>query len=498
MQEDVGMELREPLDSLIHEPTEFTDHLSFPDPSRIKVYDSTLRDGEQMPGVALSPGQKFEIARELSDMGVHIFDLGFPFAALTDRHALQLIVQGKRRGDIREDVELLVMCRSTQSDIDITIKTLDDIGVDISEVTFFIFTSGSDLHLKYKIGRSLLKREKKDIKEWLDLPVEFYREANLRMMCESISYARERGVKAVEFGGEDGSRADLEYTIQLARAGYDAGGTRYSFPDTVGCFTPEGVDKYIPRIVKEFPGEDLVVHFHNDFGLAGVNTVRAMSHGINVPTCTVNGMGERAGNAPLHQVVMMLKVLYGVEIPGFKYEKLIKLRKMLETYSGIPVSAHEPIIGEGVFTHESGIHTAGLLIHPAIYQVIPPEMLDTRIKYVFGKHTGAAAVRDVLNRPEFQKGLERDGVVVNDTLINAVMLFVKDARQKRTRSDSFVNVTEAYYSAYDRLGISELRLVELASTMGRLMREGLFTPEDIEEAQAFTKKQKPVIPVNSQ
>jgi len=470
------MELREPLNDLIHQPEDFTKHLNFPPPERIKIYDSTLRDGEQMPGVALSPGQKYQIARELADMGVHIFDLGFPFAALSDRHALQLIVQGKRNGEIREDVELLVMCRSTRSDIDITIQTLEEINVDVTELTFFIFTSGSDLHLKYKIGRSLLKREGRDLSEWLDLPVEFYREANLKMMCEAISYARDHGVTSIEYGGEDGSRSDLEYTIELAKAGYAAGGTRYSFPDTVGCFTPEGVDYYIPRIVKEFPNRDLVVHFHNDFGLAGINTVRAMSHGINIPTVTVNGMGERAGNAPLHQVVCMLKLLYGVDIPGFKYDRLIKVRRMLEEFSGIPVSAHEPIIGEGVFTHESGIHTAGLLIHPSIYQVIPPELLGREIKYVFGKHTGAAAVKDVLTRPQYRAGLERDGVEITQELIDAVTMFVKDARQKRTRSDSFANLTEAYYMEYDRLGISELRLVELASTLGRLIQEGVIKP----------------------
>ncbi len=484
------MELREPLETLIHEPTDFTKHLNFPPPERIKIYDSTLRDGEQMPGVALSPGQKYEIARALSDMGVHIMDLGFPFAALSDRRALQLIVQGKRNGEIREDVELLVMCRSTKSDIDITIKTLRDIGVDVNEVTFFIFTSGSDLHLKYKIGKALLRREGRDISEWLDLPVEFYREANIRMMCEAISYTRDQGINAIEFGGEDGSRSDLEYTIELAKAGYAAGGTRYSFPDTVGSFTPEGVDHYIPRIVKEFPGKDLVVHFHNDFGLAGVNTVRAMSHGINIPTCTVNGMGERAGNAPLHEVVCTLKYLYGIDIPGFKYDHLIKLRRMLEEFSGIPVSAHAPIIGEGVFTHESGIHTAGLLIHPKIYQVIPPEELGRRIRYVFGKHSGLSAVREVLNRPEFRAGLERDGVEVTDELIEAVHLFVKDARQKRTKSDSFVNVTQAYYNEYHRLGITELRLVELASTIGRLLIEGTFKPKTIDELPLSSNSQR--------
>ncbi|MDP8228915.1 MAG: hypothetical protein P9M15_05630 [Candidatus Electryoneaceae bacterium] len=476
------MEFREPLDALIHQPETFTQGQNFPHPDKIKIYDSTLRDGEQMPGVAFSPGQKYQLAKELSEIGCDIMDLGFPAAAISDRHALQLIVQGKRMGDIRDDCELLVMCRSNPKDIDATIKTLQDIDVDVHDVTFFIFTSGSDLHLKYKIGQTLLRLEGRDPSEWLDLPVEFYREANLKMMCSAIRYAREQGVEKVEFGGEDGSRADLEYTIELAKAGYAAGGTRYSFPDTVGCFTPEGVDYYIPRIVKEFPGEDLVCHFHDDFGLANINTIRAMSHGINVPTCTANGMGERAGNAPLHQVVVTLKLLYGITLPHFQYEKLRDLRQMVEEFSGIPVSAHAPIIGKGVFTHESGIHTAGLLIDPAIYQVIPPELVGARIRYVFGKHSGLGAVKAVLERSEYRAGLERDGVEVTDELIEAVALFVKDARQKRTRSDQFISVTEAYYREYDRLGISELRLVELASTIGRMLNEGVLP--DIKEPSA--------------
>ena len=127
-----------------------------------------------------------------------------------------------------------------------------------------------------------------------------------------------------------------------------------------------------------------------------------------------------------------------------------------------------------MFTHESGIHTAGLLIDPAIYQVIPPEMVGAKIKYVFGKHTGLGAVKAVLEKPEYRAGLERDGVEVTNDLIEAITLFVKDARQKRTRSDKFTTMNEAYYREYDRLGISELRLVELASTIGRMLQEGLF------------------------
>ncbi len=470
------MKFREPLHELIKLPTDFMGEMNFPPPEKIKIYDSTLRDGEQTPGVAFSPGQKYTLAVALSEIGVDILDLGFPMAALSDRRALQRIVQGKRKGEIREDVELLVMCRSNPKDIDVTIQTLREIDVDVNEITFFIFTSGSDLHLKYKIGKTLIKVMGRDESEWLDLPVEFYREANLKLMCDAIRYACDQGVESIEFGGEDGSRADIEYTIQLAKSGYEAGATRYSFPDTVGCLTPEGVDHYIPRIVNEFPGEDIVVHFHNDFGLAGINTIRAMSHGITVPTCTINGMGERAGNAPLHEVVVGLKLLYGIDLPRFKYEKLRDLRKLVEEYSGIPVSANTPIIGEGVFIHESGIHTAGILIDKSIYQVIPPELVGGEIKFVFGKHSGIAAVKAVLEKPIYQDGLARDGVELTTELLEAITLFVKDARQKRTRSDSFVNITEAYYREYEQLGISELRLVELASTIGRLMKEGLFKP----------------------
>ncbi len=468
------MEFKEPLSELIASPTDFLKDANFPPAEKIKIYDTTLRDGEQMPGVAFSPGQKLELAKALSDIGVDIIDMGFPSAAISDRHALQLIMQAKRRGEIREDMEVLVMCRSNIGDIQVTMDTLTEINIHPNEVTFFIFTSGSDLHLKYKIGKTLLKREGKDLSEWMDLPVSYYREANIRMSVEAIKFAVDHGVESIEFGGEDGSRSDVDYQIELAKACYDAGGTRYSFPDTVGCFTPEGVDYYIPKIVKAFPGRDFVVHFHNDFGMANINTVRALSHGATVPTCTVNGMGERAGNAPLHQVVMTLKFLYGIELPRFKYDKLIKLSRTVEEYSGIPVGSHEPIVGAGVFTHESGIHTAGLEIDLSIYQVIPPESVGTKMKYVFGKHSGEVAVRAVLSKDINRRGLERDGVKVTDELIQAVTMFVKDSRQKRTRSDSFSNVTEAYYLAYDSLGITELRLVELASTIGRLINEGIF------------------------
>src|SRR5687767_4353482 len=221
------VELREPLDDLIAPPQRYTSSTRFPRAKEIRLYDTTLRDGEQTPGVAFTPEQKYELAVMLSEAGLHMLDVGFPSAAPSERRALALILEGKRKGAIRPDVEIVVMCRSNRRDIDATLDILRDLGARPSDVSFFIFTSGSDLHLKYKIGKTLLQREGRKPEEWLELPVSFYREANIKMSCEAIRHARSRGVETVEFGGEDGSRADVDYLIELARCCYDAGGARY-------------------------------------------------------------------------------------------------------------------------------------------------------------------------------------------------------------------------------------------------------------------------------
>src|SRR5580698_8488954 len=202
------MDMREPIERLIRDPKEFTRSVRFPDPSQIRIYDETLRDGEQMPGVCYTPEQKYEIAKALADIGVHIMSVGFPAASAGDRKTLQLVMEGKRRGELG-DVEIVVMCRSHRNDIDVTVKTLEDAGINPRDVTFFIFTSGSDLHLKYKIGKTLLRFAGKDERDLLDLPLEFYRDTNVELQCDAIRHARERGVERIEFGAEDGSRGDV-------------------------------------------------------------------------------------------------------------------------------------------------------------------------------------------------------------------------------------------------------------------------------------------------
>ncbi len=452
------VELREPLDELVRDPRRFAHDLSFSPPERIRVYDDTLRDGEQMPGVALSPRVKYELARELSDIGVHIMDVGFPAVSESERETLKLILEGRRRGELRPDLEVVCMMRSHRGDIDATMRTIDELGYARDEVSYFIFTSASDLHVKYKLGRSLLAREGMPLEEWLDLPVEWYREANLRMLKEAIGYARAQGATVIEFGGEDGSRADPDYIARIHREGLEAGGTRPSTPDTVGCYSPYAVRECIRRIKAAAPEAPLVVHFHNDLGLGAWNTVVALGSGAEVFTTSVNGIGERSGNAPMHQVLLQLRYLFGIEIPNFKYERLRELARRVEAASGIPVQATEPGIGLNVFRHESGIHTAGMLIHPLIYQFIPPADLGAEVEYVYGKHSGALVV---------EHALRSAGVPHDADLVARVTAEVKRVREERAQRASFAEFHDAYYGHLEGLGVSAADVVEIATALVR-------------------------------
>jgi isopropylmalate/homocitrate/citramalate synthase len=458
------MEFREPIERLIRDPREFTRGLTFPDPSQIRIYDETLRDGEQMPGLCFTPDQKYEIAKRLAGVGVHIMSVGFPAASAGDRKTLQLVMQGKRRGEL-DSAEIVVMCRSNRADIDVTVRTLDEAGVSPSEVTFFIFTSGSDLHLKYKIGKMLLKREGREETEWLDLPLDFYRNANIKLQCDAIRHAREKGVRKVEFGAEDGSRGDVDYFIKYFKEGLAAGGDRPAWPDTVGCLTPEAARWYCSRIVAAMPpGLPMVCHFHNDYGLGTINAITAVSCGFKVISVTANGYGERAGNVKLHEFVTALNVLYGVEIPGFKYQKLRELARFMERMTGIPMQQHEPIVGDKVFAHESGIHTHAMLIDRRMYEAVPADLVGGKTSWVFGKHSGVALVEETLRRNE--RTLAARGVAVTPDLAHRVTEEVKRLREERAAGRQSEEAIEAYETVMRRLSIGEEEVAEIAIALG--------------------------------
>lgn len=456
------IELKEPLDKLTRTPQSFTQGKNFLPPSRIKIYDDTLRDGEQMPGVAFSPEQKLELAILLSEIGVHVMDVGFPVVSESDRRAIQLCLEARRRGKIRPEVEILAMCRALPGDIDAAVETATSGGLPPNAVSVLCLSTLSDLHLKYKLGRTLARREGEDPERFLELPVEFYREANLKMITSAITYAREKGLDKVEFAAEDASRSHLEYALPWIEKGFGAGGTRFCFSDTLGCFTPDGVDYYFPPIVEitTKKGREFHAHFHNDFAMGAANCVRALSHGASHAGVTANGIGERAGNTPLEQVVMILLCLYGIELPGFRYERLVELRRAVEKYSGIPMQPHAPIVGEGVFYHESGIHTAGISINPAIYQFIPEERVGGRRRFVFGKHTGTAAVEEVLRKNA--PALAKAGVQITEDLLKRLVGLVKEIREERIAGGRTESIVRDHYRHYYSLGLSEEELLELA------------------------------------
>jgi isopropylmalate/homocitrate/citramalate synthase len=457
------IELREPLDSLIQGPRTFTKGLAFPDPSKIFLYDDSLRDGEQMPGVAFSPAQKLALATLLAAMGIDVMDVAFPISSESDREALTDILRAQREGRIPATVDILAMCRAVPADIDCVMDCVAKAGCRPSDVSVLILSTMSDLHLKYKLGRTLLKREGKDENAWLDTPVAFYREANIRLITDAVRYARQKGLTRVVFAAEDASRGDLAYGIEWAKACVAAGGTRFCFSDTCGVFTPEGVDHYFPPIVEALKVREgacqLTAHFHNDFGLGALNTVRAVMHGATHPSLTANGIGERAGNTSIHQFVMVLKELYGVTLPRFQYHRLHELRRAIEDASGIPIQPHEPIIGEGVFSHESGIHTAGILVHPAIYQFIREEEVGGVHRFVFGKHSGAGAVEEVLKAN--QARLEAQGIKVDSALAQRALEAVKELRAGMIQTGHTAQTIADHYRRYEQLGVSEESLVQL-------------------------------------
>jgi isopropylmalate/homocitrate/citramalate synthase len=463
----IMIERKEPWNELFVDAREYTKSVNRPNPATLRIYDTTLRDGEQMPGVAMSPDQKYIIARELSALGVHILDLGFPAVSPSECRALELILKGKHKREIREDLEILVMCRSTESDINTTIQTIERLGFSPAEVTFLVFTSNSSLHCKYKLGPMLMKRAGLDVKDLASTPVEFFHETSKRLLCDTIRYVRGKGITTIEYGGEDASRTPVERVIDLALAGHQAGGTRFNFADTLGTLTPQATEYYCKSLAAILPPDiELANHFHNDFDLATINVITAVLNGFTTFSTTINGLGERAGNAPLHSVVVALKYLYGLEIPNFDYERLWHAKRLVEEITGVPVQANEAVIGHNVFSHESGIHTHGVSVFREMYEPFPYEEVGGEARFVYGKHSGGNILFDLLNAHSDEIGRE-----IDESFVMAVLAEVKRRREAVIFGTSARNFVRNYYSSLDSLGLNEVQVLELAKGLASESRK---------------------------
>lgn len=327
----------------------------------LRILDTTLRDGEQTPGVSLSVEQKLMVAEALDRLGVDIIEAGTAIASKGEFDAIKAISEAGLKA------EICSFGRIKFEDID----AAADAGAD----SIFMVAPSSDIHISSKFPGK--KRE--DI---------------IEMSVKAIEYARERGL-IVEFGGEDASRADFDFLIRLYDSAVDAKADRLTFTDTVGVFTPEKSFETMKKLKERY---DLPVafHGHDDFGLATANTVFAVKGGADEIHVAVNGLGERAGNAALEEVVMALEFLYGVKT-SINKEMIYPTSQLVEKLTRVKVPPNKPIVGDNAFTHESGIHTSALLRNTQTYEPISPEIIGRKRSIVLGKHAGRASVEAIMN-----------------------------------------------------------------------------------------------------
>lgn len=373
---------------------------------KVLFSDTTLRDGEQMPGATLEPDDKLRIAKALEAAGVHSLDAGFPASSEQDVEAIRRMI-----GVIKKPV-LTALCRTVNSDIDAADRALD--GNPDHKRGVSLFCGTSPLHRKHK-----LEKDQTQV---------------LKIITDSISYAADR-FKIIAFSPEDASRTELDYLCQCYKEAIDCGATTIGFPDTVGVLTPEKSADFIKAIQDRVPNLDralLAVHFHNDLGLAVANTLACVKEGANVVQCTINGIGERAGNASLEEVAMALAMHPDQYNRTFRLDttKLAPLCELVAELTGVMIPRMKPVGGANVFATEAGIHQDGLLKHPDTYLPFHPEDVGADgIQLVLGRHSGRRAVAHRLESiglsfsdDEVMAVVERikqqpKGTVVDDTLL---------------------------------------------------------------------------------
>ncbi len=358
----------------------------------IRIFDTTLRDGEQSPGVALSVPQKLEIAHALGRMGVDIIEAGFPITSQGDFDCVSRIAR-----EVRGPV-ICGLARTHKQDIERAAQALES----ADKWRIHTFTSASDVHLKY-----MLKKTRQEV---------------LEISEEMVKYAK-TFCDDVEFSAQDVMRADFDFVIQVFNTAIDAGATTINIPDTTGYGTPAEYGALIARIRDEVVrGRDVHIstHCHDDLGMAVANSLAAVENGATQIECTINGIGERAGNTSLEEVVMALytrKDFYKAETK-LNTKDLYKLSRMVSRHSGMVVQPNKAIVGDNAFAHEAGIHQDGVLKNKATYEIMNAEIVGREAGVlVLGKHSGRAAFKKALedlgynlSAPVPDSGLTEDSV----------------------------------------------------------------------------------------
>lgn len=373
---------------------------------KIYIFDTTLRDGEQTPGVALTVDEKIQIATKLNNLGVDKIEVGFPASSKGE------VESAKKIKSLGLNSTLVGLARSLQRDIDAVLDA------DLEYIHTFIGTS--PLHRDYK-----LKMSKAQI---------------IETAIEGIEYAKDHGL-TVEFSAEDATRTERDFLFDVFNQAVSAGVDFLDVPDTVGVLTPTITKDLITDIKNNFK-TPVSVHFHNDFGLATANTLIAIECGANQAHVTVNGLGERTGNCSLEELVMSLKSAYNVDL-GLDTTRLYSLSTLVGRLTGVKMPVNKPIVGDNAFAHESGIHVHGILNNSSTYEPMSPEMVGHSRRIVLGKHTGANALKSKLkeyhidlDEEQFYKVFNEikalgDGgkCVTDDDLISIALTELSSARE---------------------------------------------------------------------
>lgn len=337
----------------------YNESLLSTDVRNVSIFDTTLRDGEQSPGIALSQDDKISIAKAIDGLGVDVMECGFAASGEMERQTI------RRIAGMGLNSRICSLARSMRSDIDAVI----DSGSDYIHA----FIATSDIHLKYK-----LKMSRDDV---------------LAKAIDAVEYSKAHGL-TVQFSCEDATRTDIGFLKRVYRAVEEAGADTIDVPDTVGVISPVGMANLISDLKKDI-GVPIAVHCHNDLGIAVANSLAAVEAGAEQIHVCVNGLGERSGNAALEEVATSLFINYGIKTVDLA--KLGHVSKVVSRYTGYPVAYNKPIVGRNAFAHESGIHVHGILSNTSTYEAFSPEMVGMGRSILVGKHSGVHSVRERLN-----------------------------------------------------------------------------------------------------
>lgn len=366
---------------------------------KIYLVDTTLRDGEQTAGVVFANREKIQIARMLDEIGVDEIEAGIPVMGGDEKEAITAIAKLGLRARV------MAWNRAVISDIQ------ESLRCGVGAVAISIATS--DMHIRDKLRST--------------------REEVLERMVKAVEYAKKEGVY-VSANAEDASRSDEEFLIQFIKAAKEAGADRIRYCDTVGIMTPMEISKRIERIRKAVD-IDIEMHTHNDFGMATANAIAGVYAGATHVGVTVNGLGERAGNAALEEVIMALKYLLNFDMEQ-KTQKLRELCEYVSKASNRILPSWKAIVGTSVFTHESGIHADGALKNPRTYEVFDPEDVGLKRRFVVGKHSGTAGIK---------KKLEEHNIFIDDNLAREILESVRKTAVELKRPLNDIELLNLYY-----------------------------------------------------